>query len=435
MFLGIARRQVFAGWWIVAAVILIQAIGFGTSFWAFGAFINPLEETFGWSRAEVSGAIAMTTLIAGLSGPLVGKLTDAQGVRRVMLAGTIITIAGFLVLFSMSSLWQCYLGNTIIGIGRAGITGIPVNVLVGKWFVKKRVIALGIAWTGGPLGGVLLVPLATELIAAYGWQNTLLFLGALVAVIITPLAFWAIRNTPADLGLAPDGERVTTPVGSGSSSGGNLQAAEAAQEVAWTARLALTSQGFWYISLSFCLIYFSYSAVQQHLIPFLRTQGSSAPLAGGIVGASALLTVAGRLLAAYFASHYPVGRVLTVCILLQTMGLALVSFDGGSLLTISVFILLQSLAGGGISTLEPATIMERFGTRGLGVFLGMVDFIRTVGSTTGPIFAGYVFDTTRAYTPAFLAFAIAYLAAIALLPFARVSRATTMPTTSELRGP
>jgi len=72
------RRQVYRGWWLLAASVAAMAIGSGVSFWSFGLYIEPLESEFGWSRTEVSLGFSISFVIAGISGPAVGRWIDAR---------------------------------------------------------------------------------------------------------------------------------------------------------------------------------------------------------------------------------------------------------------------------------------------------------------------------------------------------------------------
>ena len=48
------KREIFYGWWIVAACLLLAFLFAGAGFYSFSIFIKPLENEFGWDRAAIS---------------------------------------------------------------------------------------------------------------------------------------------------------------------------------------------------------------------------------------------------------------------------------------------------------------------------------------------------------------------------------------------
>ncbi len=77
-------RKVFYGWWIVAASFGIIAYGGGAYWYGFSVFFKPIQNEFGWTRAETSAAFSLASLEGGVQGPIVGPLVDRFGPRRLM---------------------------------------------------------------------------------------------------------------------------------------------------------------------------------------------------------------------------------------------------------------------------------------------------------------------------------------------------------------
>ena len=85
-------RSVYYGWWLLAGSVVAMALGSGVSFWAFGLYVEPFEDDFGWSRAEVSFAFSIALLSGGVAGPLIGRWIDVRGPREVILVGAVMTL-------------------------------------------------------------------------------------------------------------------------------------------------------------------------------------------------------------------------------------------------------------------------------------------------------------------------------------------------------
>ncbi|MDA1062614.1 MAG: MFS transporter, partial [Chloroflexi bacterium] len=151
-------RSVYYGWWLLAGSVAAMALGSGVSFWSFGLYVEPFEDEFGWSRAEVSLAFSIALLAGGLAGPLIGRWIDLRGPREVILVGAVMTALSYALLASTDNLWQWYLFSAINGVFRQMMFFIPFQALIARWFERRRAMALSILGTGFSLGGVVVVP-------------------------------------------------------------------------------------------------------------------------------------------------------------------------------------------------------------------------------------------------------------------------------------
>src|SRR4030065_663049 len=88
-----------------AAIVFLTG---GTFFYGFSALVKPLQDEFGWSRALISGAFSVRTEVGGLASPVVGYLVDRIGARRLLLAGSALVGAGFILLSRVDSVWAFY---------------------------------------------------------------------------------------------------------------------------------------------------------------------------------------------------------------------------------------------------------------------------------------------------------------------------------------
>ncbi len=64
------------------------ALGYATSVlhvYSLGAFIGPLQQEFGWSRAQTSAGLTVSALISAIGCIRVGMLVDRTGPRQVRL--------------------------------------------------------------------------------------------------------------------------------------------------------------------------------------------------------------------------------------------------------------------------------------------------------------------------------------------------------------
>jgi MFS family permease len=142
-----ARFAGFFGWWIVAAAFVIYfmsagLLGTGT------VYFKPLSSEFGWHRGELSGAFSLGFLLAGAATPLWGRIADRRGPRAAFLPGVILTGAICLLQSRIWNLTSLYIINVALAVAGAGVSLIPVSVILSNWFVRRRGRAIGIAYMG-----------------------------------------------------------------------------------------------------------------------------------------------------------------------------------------------------------------------------------------------------------------------------------------------
>lgn len=104
-----AKRKVFFGWWTTLAAGVIGSWGFGSWIYSFGALFTPLQNEFGWNRAEIAGAGSLRRVEGGLGGLATGWFTDKFGPRLMCLIGSLIAGLGYILMYFVNSLWSFYL--------------------------------------------------------------------------------------------------------------------------------------------------------------------------------------------------------------------------------------------------------------------------------------------------------------------------------------
>ncbi len=81
----------YYGWVLVVTLGVTTTISYGTTYYLFGVLVVPVNHAFGWSRASLSGAYALGTVLAGLLGVPIGRVVDRHGARALMTAGSALT--------------------------------------------------------------------------------------------------------------------------------------------------------------------------------------------------------------------------------------------------------------------------------------------------------------------------------------------------------
>ncbi len=394
------RRHVYYGWWLLAASVTAMAFGSGVSFWAFGFYVQPLEQEFGWTRAEVSLGFSSALLVSGLSGPLIGRFIDARGPRTAILVGTVLTALTYLLLATTNSLWQWYAYSALNAVVRQLMFFIPFMALISRWFDRRRGIAVSILGTGFSLGGFIVLPLVGLVMETLGWRATLVASGIAVAVVFLPIGLFIVRNTPAEMGVSPDGAQ---------DADGRASTPRPIEGV--TLPQALRSPLFWALAFGFMLFFYGMFGWLVHQVPFYESIGLSRRAATSIVSATAALSIGTRLLVGVIADrisrfeYVVVGLALTLLVAMVTLSVST------SPTAIAMFLVLWVVGTAGGPMVEALLLTRAFGVANFATILGAVVVVETIGQILSPTIAGAIYDATKSYDLALLMFTGTFAAA------------------------
>ena len=400
-----ARKRIYYGWIVLAAVVFVMLGGSGIRA-VFGVFIKPMEAEFGWTRAQLSGAAALSLFVLGAVGPLVGWLADVWGPRRVMLLATAVLGAGTVLASFVGHLWQMYASAGVLMAAGAGGLGIATtSTIAARWFVARRGLILGILGGAMSAGQMLIVPLAMALISLYGWRASFMWLGVGILLLALPVIALLVRNDPADKGLKP--------YGAGSPGHAGSPAAPVHERRVPVAE-AMGVPAFWLLALTFFVCgYTSNGLVLTHLVPHAAEHGFSEMHAAQALGLMGAMNIVGTVASGWICDRF--GRKGPLAIYYGLRGVSLVFLlYVWNVPSLHVFAAIFGLNY--ISTVPPTTtlIANIFGRLSVGTLAGWIFFSHQVGSAIGAWAGGAIFDATGSYAWAFLSAAVLALIASGL---------------------
>src|SRR5260370_1146652 len=256
-----ARLPFFFGWVIIAVAFVTVALGV-TARTAFSLMFPPIVDEFGWERGLAAGAFSFGFLVSALVSPILGRLMDRYGPRLVIEGGVLICAAGLLSATLISTPWQLYATlGLLVGIGANSMTYSVHSQFLPNWFVRRRALAIGIAFSGVGVGSMVMLPWLQSVILHDGWRSACWMLGIVTLVVLLPINL-IVAKRPQDLGLLPDGERHAAG-GAATKRPSNIVDARWAS-VDWTLRKAARTARFWWLMLSSFCGGSIWSAVQVH---------------------------------------------------------------------------------------------------------------------------------------------------------------------------
>jgi MFS transporter, OFA family, oxalate/formate antiporter len=398
-------ERFFYGWFIVGILFFISIIDGGFTY-IFSAFLKPLSQEFGWTRAETAGAFSLYLLAAGLVLPLWGWLADRSGVRLVFLLSALIDGLALFLLSYVDSLTTFYALYFFLGVGLGGIGPTTVGKIISQWFVAKRGRAMGIALIGAGAGGLVLVPLTGFLIETFNWRIAYWGLATLALGGMLPLVWFFLTDRPEERGL--------TPLGQGSLAAGSLRVTgeRASEPDGWMLKEALCTPTFWLLGVAFCLGLMAALAITVHQVAFLQDAGLTLESASTVAGVTLGISMGGRFMVGWASEHTRhLHPVLSLCLVMQAAGIgSLLCLSSLGFWAVVVFVPLFGLGYGGLVVLWPLIIGHDFGLRAFGAIAGSLGTVAaSLGGAVGPVVAGVIYDQTGSYFWAFMACTVVLL--------------------------
>jgi len=203
------KSGIFWGWFVVAGVFIILSASYGSRY-CFGVFVRPMFVEYQWSMTIISFGASINLFMYAVGGILSGWLLDRMAPRWIMTFGSVIAATGFVMVSFIQTPLQFYLSYGVLcGLGSAGIGVVVGSSSVGKWFIRKRGVAVGIASMGIGVGTMILTPVAGYIVKNYDWRNGFIFFGILILIVGVFLSqVFMGKANPELYGLSPDGEKV-----------------------------------------------------------------------------------------------------------------------------------------------------------------------------------------------------------------------------------
>jgi MFS family permease len=380
--------RVFYGWWIVVAAFLNLFFAVGIIFYGFPVFYPAFVESLGFLRAQVTQGFLLGFLVAGLPfGLLAGAVIDRIGARGVILSGAGLIGISLLLMGSMTRLWHYELFCIMEVLGYVLAGPIANQVLVARWFHMRRGRAMGYAYLGLGLGGVISPLLVHFLMRNFGWRHALEIVGLLILLVLFPVGIWITRSTPGEMGLLPDGAE---------SVGLTEERNSATVSPASGVGAAIRSANFWLILAGSTLVMGAIGSVIQHFILFLKDQGYSATTATRFSTALLASSLGGRVVVGYLADRFRKKNTMALFYALLSASLL---FLGMARRPVAVwtFALIFGFSMGADYMLIPLVTAECFGTASLGKLLALIIMGYSLGQWGAPWMAGRIFDSQHSY--------------------------------------
>jgi MFS family permease len=338
----------------------------------------------------VSAPITLYYVAGALLTAASGDLFARFGPRVVVTAASLAMAGAVAALGVVTRPWQLYPVFLVMSVGWGAMSGAAINVVLAPWFVRRRGLAVSVAFNGATLGGVVVAPTLLVLIDAVGLSSALSLAAFVSFVVLVGVAAMLRRRGPHELGLGPDGDPRDPDVSEPPARGGRRRRAE-----------ALRTWRFWSVSAPFALGLAAQVGVLTHLValaaPALGTGG-----AARAVGTTTAAALAGRLAAGLASDRLNRRGVAAATLIVQMSGLVLLAW-AGSPAAIYGGCVLFGLGVGNLTTLPGLILAVEWPRDQFSPLVALVVGINQLTFAFGPSLVGFVRDHSATYAPALAA--------------------------------
>jgi len=355
------------------AIVLLafgQTLTWAGLYYIFPALLLRWEQELGWSKADLTGAIALAMLISAASSPFAGRIID-KGRGPLLMAGSALCGGiGLLVLSTVTALWQFYLVWAFIGLTLSGCLYEPCFALVTRARGKdaKRGIIL-ITLVAG-FASTISFPTTYLMAEMLGWRGATTLSGLMVILLAVPLLWLGAHEIEAS-------RNINVATGSSNPNSRND---------------FIKKPVFWFLAMGFALLAIVHGATLHHLLPLLDDRGLSnqmAVLAASFVGP---MQVAGRLVmmaSEKYVSHH---GLTVAAYMMMAMSVILLMLSGSSPIFLATFVIFFGGAYGTVSILRPLIARDILGEQNFGAKSGALAFPYLMGTASAPYLGSIVWD-------------------------------------------
>ncbi len=358
----------------VWALSALQLISWGSVFYGFALFMEPLEQALGMSRAQSSLGFSLMLLAEGMLAFPVGRWIDRGHERAVMTNGSLLVALAFALHSHITTVLEFYAVWTLLGVGLAGTLYPPAFAVLTRRFPQHFRRAIIILTFLGGLASTVFIPLVAWLIHTLGWRDALYVLAALHLLVCTPVHWLLLRNAPQRALLA---------------------SAHTDSAVLWH---FVRQPQFWLLAMCVVLLMGVTSALPAHMVSLLRETGMEEAWVIAVPACIGVLQVMGRL-GLYVTEHrvdvHATNRWVTVLIPLGFLTLLIGAGHGAWGV---LFVVLYGL-GNGMLTIVKGTVMAQYVSREhMGSLNGLLGLPMALARAAAPWLMGVLWSAEQGYT-------------------------------------
>ena len=338
-------------------------------------FVLPIQQQWGWSKAEIQVAFSIFILLETWLVPFEGAIVDRIGPRWMVLAGGICTFLAWFINSQASSLGMLYLGGAVAGIAGGAVYGTCVGNAL-KWFPDKRGLCAGLTAAGFGAGAAVTIAPIRSMIETSGYQHTFLVFAIIYGAIIVVVSNFI--KAPRATDVVPTHK---------------IKVVQGTQDL--PPSQALRSPIFWIMYLMFFLVAAGGLMSAAQLAPIAKERGIadativifglSTPAIVAALTLHSITNGVGRPLNGWISDHIGRANMMGIAFGILAVCIAAFGFFGTTPWAFVITDALVFLFWGDIFSLFAATVGDAFGRQYVTVNYGIMYTAKGVASLLVPL--------------------------------------------------
>jgi len=381
-------KDIYWGWFVVTGAFFVLSVSYGARY-CFGIFVHPMFVDYHWQMSAISLGFSINILMYALGGLVSGRLLDRMAPRWIMTIGACVAALGFISTGFVHTPGQLYLTYGVMcGIGSAGIGVVVNSSSVGKWFVRHKGLAIGVASIGIGFGTMVLTPVAGYIVENYHWRSGFIFLGVIVLVVGVLVSQMLMgKSRPEEYGLFPDGDQP------------GIKTLERKEDISnASSSSVLRDHRFWVLVICFGGAIMVEMMMFVHQVSYAVDNNIGRIAAASSLGAIGVASIFGRFFFGWLSDHIrdPKYSAFLGFLVMASGMLILLSTETAGMLY--VYALVFGFGYGSLAPMMPVLLYDRFGRDVLGSAYGLLTFFTAgIGGVTGPVLGGIIYDRSGSY--------------------------------------
>lgn len=399
-------RKIHYAWIIMIACCFIQAGQLGIIQNCSGVFLQPVADSIGCGRGDLSIYMTIQAYALALTMPLVGRWLPTKNINVLMTVAAVLDGGGMMLMSQFTEPWMWWVDAVVIGVGSAFLFFAPIPILIQNWFAKKTGLAMGIATACSGVGAAIFTPILSTLITSVGWQASYLLAGGMSLLLTVPFTAFVLRFKPADMGMTPYGAEAGETVKHASA----MAATGMSVKRAWATGIVVIVfiiGGFTSLSTSFT----------NHMTGFGAFVGFNAVTLGLLGSCNMIGNLVGKLILGPLSDKIGVRNSIIIGYAVVVVGIACVLLNGGNAILLFVGAAFYGVAFSVQTTLLPMAVRKMVGSRDYSKLYSYCTMGSAVIGSLGITICGMLFDSTGTYYTAWAFVGACLIIAFALLMF------------------
>jgi len=386
-------------WVIVAVIAIMQMVGTSVRM-AFGVFIDPLEQSFGWSQGTITLAYAITSVVTALASPFAGWFGDRFGARKAMSLGTVLFLFGMVLTGFISQPWHLYLYfGLLLGIAQA-IFLVPLIPAAMHWFRRHLGLGMGLIMAAWGLGPALAAPIIGAMIQYMDWQRAFMALGVGSTLIMAVLIV-LFRDRPADRGILPygfqDGDPLPETI--------KIDPERTKEFNDYMRRTA----AYWNLSSIHFLGCVGHAVILVYIVPLAVSEGLSLVTAAALLTVMSAVSILSRIAVPVLCENLGTRSVMAVFYFLQGITVVMLFWTHDPMM-FYLFAVMFGIGYGGETGGFPILNRKYYGQAPTGSPYGVQMLGAGLGMALGGWIGGPIYDMTGSYNIALMISVVASIA-------------------------